>query len=713
MKITSLSASNWKGRTFTDAVGHVTVWSGPNDSGKTARLDAVRTVLNGGYHPDKAKSGKGLGETAELLSGQQAQISLSIASGDDDDFGNAEALTVNYAAERNAWRIVPPVPDVGQLAPLMKSAADFFAMTGPAQTRYIFGLMASDDDESVIVEKIMAAKEELQPRTDKTDLTCDDWIETASVAQHREGTFNEWLLSFAESVNKRKIEVEQANRRYAGFAQTTVEMRSEQERITASLPALEAAIAEKRQRMAELQQRSGALNATLAGARKSSAAKEEAEQFIGDNPIEVLEQRKAELEARIKALEANTPLAAADCSHCGKPADTQLDGKAWCYECFPEYFHGAIDGKEHDNSSSVDIYVPKEPAARKCRDDASLELRRAKQDVEQIRGRIGDLKAELEDTLKGDCCPKCKGRSQKWKETTREAYAAEIKDAETALANATAKVSQRQSELTAAEEACAVAKKADGEHVVRANEVCQFHGELSEVLNNVARYHTAAKVIESQSVDTAALDAEQQSVTNEVKALHHTLSEQCVERDRLMQERGRIDQALRVDVERANGEDELRALKVIAKLVSDYQEESVTKSFRSLLATVNRFTAGIIPERIEFRDGELGRWQDVETGGRKAKQWVCHRAFGQTFQAVTYIGLAVALASKAAFRLVLFDELGVVDEDNIERVITRMIELQRDGVIDQFLGASPNLIGRDLHVIGLKEIELGLVMLPS
>jgi hypothetical protein len=644
MKITNISAANFKGRTFNNNIGPVTVLVGPNDVGKTTRLDAVRTVLNGGVHPDARKSGKGIGETADWLGGSVAQVALTM--------DNGTVHEARYLGALGAWKLANP--PVGGLVP-MKPAAEFFAMTRPEQTRYVFSLIPGGD-VAEIAGKILAVKETIDPRTDKTDATVDDWHATARITADDRGTktFNEWLLAFAESVGKRANEVTAAVKRYAGFAQASTEMTAQSAAIADKLPATEAALEQLRAEYRAEAQRHAAAGNALATALKSKVASSAAQAL----------------------LDATTDEAVIDDLADARNIKTALD-KA-CGEF---------------KSRSIQ--------ARKYADDATLAVRSVQQDIKAVQSRIVELGLERDQLLQAECCPTCKSRAKAWKESAADHFATEITNTKGALARHQAKLTQRLSEAESAQESYQTAQAEDREHEARRTDLTRIEREIAR-LEQVQASRAHAKNVVGDSADTEALAA---AVTaTEVKLSEITAKANTLTRDRdaMVADKARIEQALKVDIERANAEDELRALKAILKCVAEHQEASVNKAFTSLLSTANQFTAGILPTPLAFRDGELGRWGEVQDGGRKVRVWISHRVFGQTFQTVAYIGLAAALAQQQAFKLVLFDELGILDADNLGKVLRRMKEMTDAGLLDQFIGTAPgDMLSTDATIIHL------------
>ena len=96
-------------------------------------------------------------------------------------------------------------------------------------------------------------------------------------------------------------------------------------------------------------------------------------------------------------------------------------------------------------------------------------------------------------------------------------------------------------------------------------------------------------------------------------------------------------------------------------------------------ASAARFTAGILRSPLVYQDGDLGRFE-----GDKFISW---ETFSGTEEALAFAGLSVALAAQAPVKVVLIDELGRLTSANKTKLLDRMLELTRDGVIDAFIGA--------------------------
>ena len=114
-------------------------------------------------------------------------------------------------------------------------------------------------------------------------------------------------------------------------------------------------------------------------------------------------------------------------------------------------------------------------------------------------------------------------------------------------------------------------------------------------------------------------------------------------------------------------------------------------AFGETLKVANRLCGGLLASPLEFRDGVLGRKAstvDVErTGGTvRPGAWIPHTSFSGTEALIGYAGFAVAVASKPPFRLAVLDELNRLTADRKRSLVSRILLLLSEGVIDQFVG---------------------------
>lgn len=127
---------------------------------------------------------------------------------------------------------------------------------------------------------------------------------------------------------------------------------------------------------------------------------------------------------------------------------------------------------------------------------------------------------------------------------------------------------------------------------------------------------------------------------------------------------------------------------VLARVLA-YQKSLIERSVGSLLDSCRLFTDGILNSHLEY-DTELGRrvsQRDIDLGCRsQIGAWISHEAFSGTEESLAYAAFSVAMARNSAFRLVILDEMGRMDNETLTLVLKRMTALVGDGSIDQFIG---------------------------
>lgn len=133
--------------------------------------------------------------------------------------------------------------------------------------------------------------------------------------------------------------------------------------------------------------------------------------------------------------------------------------------------------------------------------------------------------------------------------------------------------------------------------------------------------------------------------------------------------------------ERNKAEAELEVLKLVREEVKSFRNEMVQAAWGPILERANAIAAPILKTPLGIRDNQLGRW-----GDDRQVNWIDTSTFSGTEQAVTYAALSIALAQDSPFKLCLVDEMTRMDEANKTAFIASILQLQRDGVIDQFIG---------------------------
>ena len=137
MKLTTITARNFKGQTFTEDVATAMIFVGANFAGKTARTDAIRLLLLG-YLPELGKTARA---TFDLASGTDMEVS--------GVFDNGQTIRRRFYLKGDTVKVDEEIPadiaDCGQLA-VMLNAEAYFALSDRARVEYVFANCAIDGD---------------------------------------------------------------------------------------------------------------------------------------------------------------------------------------------------------------------------------------------------------------------------------------------------------------------------------------------------------------------------------------------------------------------------------------------------------------------------------------------------------------------------------------------------------------------------------------
>src|SRR4029077_3993958 len=115
-----------------------------------------------------------------------------------------------------------------------------------------------------------------------------------------------------------------------------------------------------------------------------------------------------------------------------------------------------------------------------------------------------------------------------------------------------------------------------------------------------------------------------------------------------------IKRAAESQLEHETAEAYLLVIKAFGKFLRGKQAELVDDVFGSLLKVANAIVGKILASDLAFHEGEIGRWD--------GHRWISHKTFSGTEQALTFVAIAAALSQNAPVRVLIFDELGRLDD---------------------------------------------------
>lgn len=648
MILTTIEATGLKGRTFKYELGPATVFTGPSFSGKTAALDAVKIGLLG-FHP---RLGKRPADTIKLAAGGAMRVRLELEQTPTP--GLHRTIERGFHLEKGSAKATTEEHD-SLLQPAMLDATEYFAMSGPERLRYtlrhvsdaVIATVASDEKIIGELMKLTVEGVEVRHAEEAVKEVCKLAREIAEARKQEDVSIAEALDVLVDRLGMWRRDYDTALKQFEGMAQGSTALKAAEPRAPAR--SMEAALDQARRKAEGLRSELRTLREALAPFQKWTERVTQLKSEIkrGQNYVDDIK----ELEVKVLAMEKEV---ADPC-----PDPTEADRLATELQC-------SISAQETD--------------------------------LKNLKAHTAKLKETHERNLKLDCCPFCKSKKKGWQDALIEEYEACV------LVNDADK-KKREDRLI--ETSHAFTKATKERDTLRAKR--KAYQDTSRVLNDSNRtlnnLKALDKAFEKTRTELATLEASPPAAVDgfRVPELETDIRLAEAEVERLDEEQRRFIGAKANEAQllkAAVAHDRAKAFAVVFKgaveAMRGIQREAVDVALADLMKTVNRFTQGIIPHRIEYRDGDLGY---TRPGG----EWVTHECFSGTEEALTYAGLCVALAAASPLRLVMIDELGIVDGETKRMLLERMIALINEKVIDQFIGA-------DVSASELR--DLGLILIP-
>lgn len=127
--------------------------------------------------------------------------------------------------------------------------------------------------------------------------------------------------------------------------------------------------------------------------------------------------------------------------------------------------------------------------------------------------------------------------------------------------------------------------------------------------------------------------------------------------------------------EKATADAGLRVATMIQDKLTDARDSMVKKVIEGLIAKTDPFLKDIVNFKLAFKDGDIGCYRGAN--------WVPHDLFSGIQQKLTYAALSVALASDTPFKLVIIDEVTILDSINKALFLAKMCRAVHEGLVDQ------------------------------
>jgi exonuclease SbcC len=682
MKIKTLSAKGLKGGDFSHDLTAVNVIVGPNFGGKTARLEAIRLALMG-YLPEL---GKQSASTFQLARGTEMEVCATFDEGSTQKRSWTEHRgAVKAALDANGTVSVPPV---------LLDSNEYFSLGDKDRMRYVFGLCNCEQLDGkpvadVLISKFKSIKIDVHNEQHEAAIKelCS-MIDDGDRLRHEcEGPVQEWLESVVEDLRTR-LKLAKANSdRMAKTVQGLTALQATEDE--GAIQNLEKQLTATR---AEIAETAGKLAVLVEKIRQLKAAESEAAELVrrinaaGDKSLDIAEFEKRQIEANAKRTLAGLEESNAIKAETAKAEALQIEIDAY--------------------KSETEELSGKMWHAAGVRSDLENEISRIEKESEQA-----SIKHEADITL--DCCPFCKTKKKGWQKEIVTAYEEQQRKVFEALGSLNAKLADARTAEGCLQVLTDESKAKDQAIQTKRNEQSAINCNVSRLMRAaeearnkiIAEYDDATRRLnaarESQKdveadkaklaalpalltqEEAAALVSEQSLLKSKIELLEQKVSQIDARQKAYHQAQNDEKRNAQAVLEHRGYVAQTAVCKEAVAVLEALQGELVKHAFGTILERANKVCQGILKTPLDYKDGEIGRYE----GG----QWISHRTFSGSEKAVAYAGISVALAWDSPIKIVLIDELSRFDDANLAGLLVRMLELTRDGKLDQFIGCAVNL----------------------
>lgn len=638
-RVATLSATNFKGSTFTHRLAPVTLFHGRNAAGKSSRIEALTLALLG-YLPGVGKKGSDL--FARLSSGAAMGVGVDF---DNPAFNGGQGVGRRWREAKGSVKYEGS-GDALDFPAVALDPDEFLGLSGPEQVKALFRAVqlppgmtvdalcrrAADAVDKADVEGDHSIRRPIQQELADwvTNFKPDDWDQTLQ-------SLVDALV--AEAGLKKRLatqSVQRMEKTLQGLAMTP-----------ASAPA-----------DPECESKLAAARAVLLGLEKELAAKEQAGRTAKaalDETARLAAQAVDETEARaeLAAIEAGKADIGKRCLAGPPDVDAAVNAH---HEAF-------VKAKQASDRSS--------DYARRVQ-SAEAKLAAAKQDkvcphcgqsvVELKKDLVAKLEAELLAILaepQEDAAPLM-------------AVVAETEKAKQAAFEARRDYDRDQSQFRAlSERHAAILAKLDGN--AKAAEAKAAVPGLEQQLAALRADYSFTK---TQAEEARA------SVTALETAYSQLLAQRADDRRRA-EAAGELEKARVYE----------RCCKSLKEVLDQEQRDMVSTCVKPLVEGASVLFRAIRGEALSYRDGEIG----IQRGGA----FWSHRSFSGTEKALFHAGVSFALAKAAPVRIVVLDELGRLDRKNKAALITALLRMIAEGQIDQAILADTEPVGATVEPPGV------------
>jgi hypothetical protein len=739
MTIQTITGRNFNGSDFEHEVGPVTIFAGPNRTGKTAALLACWLALQGRIN------GLPRGNQGVFLVSSGTEMSAMVRMADGAIYQHAFRQTAKSV------RTVTEQPFAGTLATL--DSAELAGAKGNALIKLIFEAAHVKFD----VAAISKAVREICPTLTESDENCKALSAALAVADGEDNAQAWFNGAIARLTDQRKLAKAAARRMRettAGTSKLTAEDAVQSEtrlrELEEELKALREEIGQKqgalnlKKEQAEQRKEEWAQwNVGFAEAQRAVNALD-APEFSAENPprpLAAVQQELADLRSRNRQSESATRALnqAFELSEKARRELPELTTK----------LHQAKSRLAESESAKERLPIMEQAEAehktklaglRQERDRLHNELTTARREaadaaqaVEDLRAAVAEQKRQADDEIARwqamDACPTCHLAGTDWcAQLVAEKQAAVAKASQEAhdkieakvnagitLANKMGQITQSIEEMKAkiasmekGEEALPDSSevKSSANALAERREAVESAQQLVDAAEKAATTNTTKPgdgvaledetALAREAQVLAARDAFAVATRNEPKLLSTCFDKEEAEiaalaaqaeemkgdveaKQQVLQNHRTTERIMEQAAQEADQADrEATEWDGAVKHLEAERAEKVEAVLVPILRTVNLFTAGIMPE-VEFRDGKVVYLKDGNA--------VTMETFSGAEKQAACAGIQAALAAQADLKICFCDEL-VFDDDNLLLFLGNVRRAVEAGAIAQFIGTA-------------------------
>ena len=628
MHITQVTAKNLKGRTFAHDLKPLTLIVGPNFSGKTAIVEAIRLCLLG-YIPEL---GKRTSDSFELSSASRMDVALTFQD------GPLPRLERSLWMERNAIRNSFTANSV-EWGNALLDAGQYFELSDRARVDYVFERITLPEEFTAagILAKLhrvsMGETHSVHHQEQKANLL--KWIED----EFKQGPLPVEIEKVDKFLSEEFTDFNRRARDSEGAVRTLTELKLRESECNATtLTDIRNEISRVETLLAEANAEEGAL---FARAKQSRT----------------LSDRRRELVAKLEA-----------------PAQD---------------YTPVIRDLEEKLAALPNLNMPSDDDWRRVTEQERSVisvLETAKGDWRRLEGELNEVMKAMEECDQLVECPTCHGKAKGWKKKMGEALTKRVSDLNGRLVDARQRLTNAQATFdTATRNTSELSSR-----IANARAVQHERSEREHNLNVMRRQaQQEAELRRATQEELDRLEAIPEPPTESELAVSRKRLDELTAKNAGLKSSLRDAERLAHDIRRGEEAAEVHQkavasaeiTKALGTALREVRGEIVSVAFDELLVTANNLADGILPSPLAFRENQIGRY--TPSG------FVGHGTFSGTEKALTYVALAAALSSQSPFRLLILDELSRLTGDVQQKALTAFAEAVAHGKLDQVIAVIP------------------------